>query len=278
MNDEQLEFAISQYLDGSLPVAETAVLEARLNEDVAARELLEEYRKVDALLKAPAALPAVAWDKLSAHLSSAVNQAEQFEFAISQLADGTLPADQTASLEARLHEDAAARNLLSQHRKLNDLLKSPDTLPAIRWGKLAEHLSNAVADVAEPPSIKLFSKSWVRGATRLAIAACVLLASALGIRSFLGHHSGTNVSVPIVIGPSQVDPTQVAMKPIVVEIGGAETQSPQGPAVASITIGAGPGAGTDDSPAFAEGIIATSPRSLIASNAATAQDSTLMPY
>jgi anti-sigma factor RsiW len=278
MNLEQLEFAISQYLDGSLPAAETAALEARLNEDAGARELLEEYRKVDTLLKAPAALPVVAWEKLSAHLSNAVNEAEQFEFAISQHADGTLPADQAASVEARLHEDAAARELLGQHRKLNDLLKSPAALPAIRWEKLAEHLSHVVADAAEPPSIKLFPNRWVRGATRLAIAACVLLASSVGIHSYLAHRGGTGVPVPIVIGPSQVDPTQVAMKPIVVQIGGAETQTLQGPAVATITIGAGPGAGADDSPAFAEGIITTSPRSLIASNAATAQDSTLMPY
>src|SRR5258706_13819467 len=171
MLDEQLEFSISQYLDGTLSPDEAAALEARLKDDAAARELLEEYRNLNALLKSPAGLPAIAWDELAAHLSRSVREAEQAEFAISQYADGVLPADEVEAIEARLAEDAGARGLLEEHRRASALLKAPDALPEIQWQRLASHLSDVVADAAEPPTIKLFARPWVRGFAGLAMAA-----------------------------------------------------------------------------------------------------------
>ena len=76
MVDESLEFAISQYLDGTLPPEEVAALEKRLAEDAQARALFEEHRKLDAALKAPP-LPAVNWDRLQAHISAAIDEQEQ---------------------------------------------------------------------------------------------------------------------------------------------------------------------------------------------------------
>src|SRR6266511_2754497 len=52
MTREQLEFLISQYLDGSLTADEVVALEQVLARDESARALLEEHRKLDALLKA----------------------------------------------------------------------------------------------------------------------------------------------------------------------------------------------------------------------------------
>src|SRR5690348_17119169 len=108
MINDPLEFQISQYLDGSLPADEVAALEARLAEDAAARELLEEYRKLNALLKAPAALPDLAWDKLADYICSAVADADRLEFTVSQYVDGTLPTGAVAAIEARLADDAVA--------------------------------------------------------------------------------------------------------------------------------------------------------------------------
>ena len=68
---DELEFQISQYLDGTLGEAERSALEARLGSDADARALLDEYRRLDAALKV-APLPAVNWDALSARISSAV--------------------------------------------------------------------------------------------------------------------------------------------------------------------------------------------------------------
>ena len=281
MIDNEFEFSLSQYLDNNLSTAETAALEARLQSDPAARELLEEYRRIDSLLKAPSPMPAIAWDKLANHLSDATaDDAEQFEFAISQYADGHLSPDQLADFEARLTENPVAQATLSHHRQLNSVLKSSAHLPEMHWDRLAAHLSNAIADVAEPPSIKLFPNRWVRGFGSLAMAACVLIASVLGIRSYLSHPKPTENQV--VISPKSTGSVNVAINtqatPILVEIGGPDPEPATGIAVADISIGAGPQAAINDSPAFAEGIITRSPRSLIASNAATVQDSAQMPY
>src|SRR5437867_6381233 len=51
MTRDQLEFAISQYLDGTLPPLETAALEERLANDANARELLAGYQRLNALVK-----------------------------------------------------------------------------------------------------------------------------------------------------------------------------------------------------------------------------------
>jgi anti-sigma factor RsiW len=76
MTRDELEFSISQYLDGTLAGDEEAALEARLAVDADARALLAEYRTLDAALKA-APLPAVDWDKLAAHVCGAVAREEE---------------------------------------------------------------------------------------------------------------------------------------------------------------------------------------------------------
>src|SRR5688572_22883547 len=72
MIDEQLEFQIAQYADGTLPPAERAALEQALAADTDARAMLDEYRRLDASLKREMPVPAMNWDRLAAHLSDAV--------------------------------------------------------------------------------------------------------------------------------------------------------------------------------------------------------------
>src|SRR5688572_26322534 len=73
---DQLEYAVSQYIDGTLPPLESAALEERFANDAEARAILEEYRALDRALKASLPEPAVAWDRLAAHLSDAVGREE----------------------------------------------------------------------------------------------------------------------------------------------------------------------------------------------------------
>jgi len=72
MIDEQLEFQIAQYADGTLPPAERAALEQTLANDTEARALLDEYRRLDVALKSELPVPAINWDRLAAHLSNTV--------------------------------------------------------------------------------------------------------------------------------------------------------------------------------------------------------------
>lgn len=75
---EELEFQISQYVDGVLPVAQRAELDRLLETDASARQMLADHRRVVALLKAdalPDALPDVRWEAFAQSISHAVDEA-----------------------------------------------------------------------------------------------------------------------------------------------------------------------------------------------------------
>lgn len=73
MNDETFQFAISQYLDGSLPPGEAAALEKRLADDPAARRVAQEYRRLEMLIAHALPAPEMDWDKLAAKIGKAVD-------------------------------------------------------------------------------------------------------------------------------------------------------------------------------------------------------------
>ena len=75
MDRDDLEFLISQYVDGTLRGGQLEALEARLKLDPAARAVLAEYRALDAQLKA-LPKPNVRWDALAEQISTAVAEAE----------------------------------------------------------------------------------------------------------------------------------------------------------------------------------------------------------
>src|SRR5688500_6358436 len=76
MPRDELEFSISQYLDGTLPAAERDALETRLGSDAEARALYAEYESLQGVLKAAVALPEVRWDSFAQHISAAVAREE----------------------------------------------------------------------------------------------------------------------------------------------------------------------------------------------------------
>src|SRR4051794_30771653 len=72
MNREQLEFSISQYLDGALPDAERSLLERRCEADAEARQLLAEYRSLNDALRIQNPLPELNWERLADRLSTSI--------------------------------------------------------------------------------------------------------------------------------------------------------------------------------------------------------------
>jgi len=76
MSADQLEFAISRYIDDALPEPERSALEEVLARDAEARQVHEEYRRLDALVRADAHVPQVRWDKLESHLAGALAHEE----------------------------------------------------------------------------------------------------------------------------------------------------------------------------------------------------------
>jgi anti-sigma factor RsiW len=73
---DQLEFAISQYVDGTLPSLELAALEERLATDPAARELFGEYQRLDSVVKTALPEPEVDWAAFQTQLNSRLAEVE----------------------------------------------------------------------------------------------------------------------------------------------------------------------------------------------------------
>jgi len=76
MDRDDLEFLISQYVDGTLVGGKREAMEARLKLDPAARAVLAEYRALDAQLKSLPRLD-VRWDAFAEQVSAAVAEAEE---------------------------------------------------------------------------------------------------------------------------------------------------------------------------------------------------------
>jgi negative regulator of sigma E activity len=76
MVSEELEFSISQYLDGTLSESESAALEERFATDAEARAILAEYQQLNSALQQNLPLPAVDFDALAMKISSAVANEE----------------------------------------------------------------------------------------------------------------------------------------------------------------------------------------------------------
>lgn len=73
MLHEDLEFRISQYIDGTLDDAQRRALEIEIARDPAAAELVAEYRRIDDALKTSLPLPNVDYDALAARISDAID-------------------------------------------------------------------------------------------------------------------------------------------------------------------------------------------------------------
>lgn len=91
MIDEKMEYALSQYLDGTLPEGERPGVELLLRENAEARETLAQYRRLGTLVAAGTGpLPEMDWDALANQISTAVSHEEMAPFSVA--ATETAPA------------------------------------------------------------------------------------------------------------------------------------------------------------------------------------------
>jgi hypothetical protein len=261
MTPDELEFNICQYLDGTLPDAQRIALEALLEQDAAARWLLDEHRKLDAAMKSVLPLPELPWDRLANHFANAVEfGSEGLEQTVVQYVDGDLPADERAALEHRLSDDPHLSAMLQQHQRLQAGLRAMPQ-PRVHWKNLAEHLSQVVADAADLKPIKLFAYSWMRIAAGLAVAACVVLVSSIALHQHWQHSGGIAVKG----GPEGPAVAIIEVGPNVI--------TPSAAAITDISIGAGNNVASAAPAEYADGIVVVQPsRGLIATSAGSGQD------
>jgi anti-sigma factor RsiW len=74
MISEDLEFQISQYVDGSLPVEHRAVVEEAVRSNAAAHKALRDYQKIDLHIGSMRKEHAIHWHRLAEHLSDVVHR------------------------------------------------------------------------------------------------------------------------------------------------------------------------------------------------------------
>jgi len=147
-----------------------------------------------------------------------------------QYLDGTLSQEQRLALEQQLAQDPQLQTLLQQHRKLNDLLKAPASLPEVRWDALAQGISSAVA--AHTPPVQSYRlqdyalpRAWVGAA---ALAACMLIAATVLFHLKWG--------APNHVAVSQQPNTAIAEASVT----GPQIETAAGSAVAEVALGPTP--------------------------------------
>jgi negative regulator of sigma E activity len=189
---------------------------------------------------------------------------DELEFAISQYLDGNLVGAEEVALEERLAGDADARAVLAEYRSLDRVLRSAG-VPEVDFEAMADRIRTAV--YREPEPVQVYRLSWVRTVSALALAACVVVAAAVGIRR-MTTEDGRGVG-PIAGVPERPDvvPTQI----VVIDSMARPAVSTQPVAIASV----GPSAATQDNSALAryhEDLLSRPSQVIIARSGYAAQD------
>jgi anti-sigma factor RsiW len=193
---------------------------------------------------------------------------DELEFSISQYLDGTLAAAEASALEQRLATDSGARALLSEYQQLDRTLKSAPA-PDVDFGAFSTRLSAALAE--QPDPAQSYKLPWVTTVTRLALAACVVIAAGVGIRMLQTRPATTADTRPLV--PVSVEPKQI----VIVDAGPRTAPST---APAALVVNVGPSAIPQDRPALAryqEDLLSRPSQVIIARSGSPAQDGSLLP-
>jgi len=188
------------------------------------------------------------------------------ELSITQYLDASLSPAEKSALESRLASDPQARELLEEHRKLNQLLKASPA-PELRWDLLAKQISAAVAQVEIPVEAETAPRmrmSWMP----MALAASVLIAAGIAIR-FIPFGGGTHPQGPI----AGASPSSVA------EIVGPRAELAQGPSEISVSVGPA-GRAPDDSnlSRYSDDVISRPAHVTVASGINPVQDINALPF
>ncbi len=67
---DEIEFLISQYLDGTANELDRARIEEVLATDAGARAILSDYQRLNVIVKSALPVPEIAWDEFSASISA----------------------------------------------------------------------------------------------------------------------------------------------------------------------------------------------------------------
>lgn len=235
MTPEQLELAITHYLDGTLPADEIGALEQILADDPVAAGIRDEHEKLTAILRSQP-LPEMDMAELardfSAVVTGTVDEASRVQDqklnAILKSAT-PLPAIKWDQLALRISAslDAEISAADEEDARLDAVLQSAP-MPALNWEKLASHLSKSVAAEVgaseheeERPAV-IGRIGWARGASRWALAACLLGAAAVGLKLYTHTSSHLTPSHPMAA---------------VIEVETPKAEKSNQPAVAEISIG-----------------------------------------
>ena len=146
------------------------------------------------------------------------------EFLISQYLDGTLSADEEAALLRRIESDAEARKLFTDYQRLDAALKS-QPLPEMPWDELYARISAAVSE--EPEKSTTSKMPWLRYGSRVAIAACLVIASVVGVKALTDRED-------------QTTPTRSGHLPAVAMVEGPRLETPAGEAIVEIQLSPAP--------------------------------------
>jgi anti-sigma factor RsiW len=272
MSPEQLEFILTQYLDGTLPPEQLDALERTLETDERAQALRDEHERLTALLRSQP-MPEMDWDDLARDFCAVItgnvdeqSQAEDQRLN-SILASATpLPVLQWDELSRRISAavDAEIETGDAEDQQVVELLRSAP-MPVVNWDRLAGHLSQTIAaeTAAAPATPMRIARAdgrpavlgrigWVRNASRIAMAACVLLAAGVGIRMYM-H----NPAAPIV----SVNPPNTSSRgQAIVMIDTPQIEKSKQPAVAEISIGPSKEyVASSDSDSYRRGVASRSP-------------------
>jgi anti-sigma factor RsiW len=207
MTQEQVEFLISQYIDGTISGEDEGVLRGLLETSEEARKALEEYRKLDEVMKNSMPIPEMRWEKVGEVISSAVGVSEEDEQAISEYLDGTLADLEQAELEKRVAGEPGMARAMTEYKSLDAMVRKGMPVPAVKWDLLAQRISEAVD--AQGQRERMFIGNWLKQPMRLAAAAVVLIA--LGVGIFVAMPGGHKPVMTIIINePEKVEGTKVA--------------------------------------------------------------------
>jgi negative regulator of sigma E activity len=258
MRADELEFLIAQYADGTLDSERTPEVEAILRRSESAREMLESYRALERVLSSQNA-PEIRWDRLEDRISRQIATAavgadstsqisEDVEEQFSRLAEGNLSPAEARLIEVRLSADPQARLVLSEYMSLERLFEAVRArpLPAVRWHKLNDQIAKtlgireeeaapvrrtaprpATTRAAEETGVLARIGAFFAAPRKLAMAACVLVAAAIGVK-LASNSSGPGTPVSPAItnsaapsnGVAVVTPPAVTPKPGVIEVTG----------------------------------------------------------
>jgi anti-sigma factor RsiW len=198
---------------------------------------------------------------------------DELEFQISQYLDGTLAGDDQSALEARLADDADARALLDEYRRLDVVLKAAP-VPAVDWDALSTQICGAVAEQADEPA-QSYRIGVFRTMAGLALAACLLIGLGFGIR--LMQPPRTNQTGGG--GGVAVNPSKAPVEIVVVDATPAST-APAASAEPIVGIAVGPATSLQDRPGFAgfhDELISRPSQVFIARGGEPVHDATFLP-